>query len=184
MEQHGPWKTLNSEIKYETPWIRITHHDVINPGQQPGQYGVVHFKNLAIGILALDEDYNTWIVGQYRYPLKEYHWEIPEGGGKLDVPPLASAQRELLEETGIKAKSWTEIQTSHLSNSATDEFAILYVAKDLTFHEAEPEEDEELEIRKLPFEELYQMVCRGEITDSLTVMAVLRAKLLMLEGKL
>jgi ADP-ribose pyrophosphatase len=184
MEQHGPWQTLASKSVYESPWIEVSHHDVINPGEKPGQYGVVHFKNLAIGILPLDEDYNTFIVGQYRYPLKEYHWEIPEGGGKLDVPPVDSAKRELLEEVGLKAARWTEIQTMHLSNSATDEFALIYVAQDLTYHTPEPEEEEEIEIRKLPFSELYEMVQKGEITDSLTVAAVLKAKLMMLEGAL
>ncbi len=184
MEEHGPWKTLNSNKVYDTPWISVTHHEVINPGNKPGQYGVVHFKNLAIGIVPLDEDYNTIIVGQYRYPLKEYHWEIPEGGGDLNVPPLDSAKRELLEETGAKAEKWTLIQEMHLSNSATDEFALIYVAQDLSYFDPEPEEDEELEIRKLPFAELYRMVVDGEITDSLTVAGVLKVKLLMMEGKL
>jgi ADP-ribose pyrophosphatase len=184
MEQHGPWQTLAGKSVYESPWIEVSHYDVINPGKKQGQYGVVHFKNLAIGILPLDEDYNTFIVGQYRYPLKEYHWEIPEGGGRLDVPPVDSAKRELLEEVGLKAARWTEIQTMHLSNSATDEFALIYVAQDLTYHTPEPEEDEELEIRKLPFSELYEMVQKGEITDSLTVAAVLKVKLMMLEGAL
>lgn len=184
MQKHGPWKTLSSATTYESPWIKVTHHDVINPGGQPGQYGIVHFKNLAIGILPLDDEYNTWIVGQYRYPLREYSWEIPEGGGDPNLPPLDSAKRELLEEAGIKAEKWSLIQEMHLSNSATDEVAYLYIAQNLTFHDPEPEEDEELEIRKLPFDELYEMVTKGEITDSLSVAAVLKAKLLMLEGKL
>jgi 8-oxo-dGTP pyrophosphatase MutT (NUDIX family) len=183
-ERTNPWTTLSSEKVYESPWIGITKHDVLNPNGNPGTYSVVHFKNIAIGILPLDNDYNTYIVGQYRYPINRYSWEIPEGGGQLDVAPLDSAKRELHEETGISAAKWTKIQELHLSNSATDESGILYVAQDLSFGESEPEDDEKLEIRKLHFDELYQMVEKGEITDSLSVMAVLKVKLMIMEGKL
>ncbi|MCC6837288.1 MAG: NUDIX hydrolase [Bacteroidia bacterium] len=183
-EYTNPWTTLKSEKIYDSPWIGLTKHDILNPNGNPGTYSVVHFKNLAIGILPLDEDMNTWIVGQYRYPIDQYSWEIPEGGGKRDVPPLDSAKRELLEETGITANKWTKIQEMYLSNSASDEFCILYVAQDLSFGEAQPEDDEQLELRKIHFNELYRMVCDGEITDSLTVSIVLKAKLMMLEGKL
>ena len=183
-EHINPWKTLKSEKVYDSPWIGLTKHDVLNPVGSLGTYSVVHFKNLAIGILPLDKEYNTWIVGQYRYPIGQYSWEIPEGGGKRDVPPIDSAKRELLEETGITAQKWTKIQEMYLSNSASDEYCILYIAQDLSFGEAEPEETEELECRKIHFDELYKMVDSGEITDSLTVAIVLKAKLMMLEGKL
>ena len=180
----NPWTTLKSEKIYDSPWISLTKHEVLNPGGNPGTYSVVHFKNLAIGILPLDKDNNTWIVGQYRYPINQYSWEIPEGGGNLEVLPILSAKRELLEETGITANKWTEIQRMHLSNSASDEFCVLYIAQDLSFGEAEPDDNEQLEARKLHFDELYKMVESGEITDSLTVTIVLKAKLLMLEGKI
>jgi len=180
----NPWSTLKSEKVYDSPWISLTKHDVLNPNGNKGTYSVVHFKNLAIGILPLDKNYNTWIVGQYRYPINQYSWEIPEGGGKHDVPPLVSAQRELQEETGITANKWTKIQELHLSNSASDEFGILYIAQDLSFGEPEPEDDEQLAVRKLHFDDLYKMVETGEITDSLTVTIVLKAKLLILEGKI
>jgi ADP-ribose pyrophosphatase len=183
-EEINPWTTLTSEKVYDSPWIGLTKHDVLNPNGNPGTYSVIHFKNRALGILALDADYNTWIVGQYRYPINQYSWEIPEGGGLWNVAPLESAQRELLEETGITATKWTKIQEMHLSNSASDEFCILYIAQELSFGEAEPEDNEQLVLRKLPFDELYQLVQTGAITDSLTVAAVLKAKLLMLEGKL
>ena len=123
-------------------------------------------------------------MGQYRYPLKEYSWEIPEGGGDLNISPLESAKRELKEETGIEAENWVKIQEMHLSNSASDEFALLYLATDLTFGESNPDDDEDLEIKKISFNELYKKVCIGEITDSLTVTAVLKVKLLMLENKI
>ena len=174
MEERGPWKTISVEERYSTPWIAVSHHEVIDPSGRSGIYGVIHFKNLAVGIVALDADLNTWIVGQYRYPLGVYSWEIPEGGGRRDLPPIESARRELREEVGIEATRWTEILHMDLSNSASDEFCILYVAQDLSFGEAQPEDDEQLEVRKIHFDELYRMVCDGEITDSLTVMAILK----------
>jgi 8-oxo-dGTP pyrophosphatase MutT (NUDIX family) len=183
-EGNNPWKTLQSEMVHESPWIAVTKHDVLNPAGNPGTYSVVHFKNLAIGVLVLDSSNNTWLVGQYRYPIDQYTWEIPEGGGDPKVDPLESAKRELKEETGIEADSWLKIQEMHLSNSASDEFCVLFLARDLRFGKSEPEETEELEVRKMPFEELYKLVLNAKVTDSLTVTAVLKVKLLMLEGKI
>lgn len=184
MEEINPWKTLESEIKYDNSWIRLTEHQVINPSGGKGIYGEVHFKNFAIGILPLDDDYNTWLVGQYRYPLKAYSWEIPEGGGPLGEEPIESARRELLEETGMSAKNWKEIQRMHLSNSVSDELSIIYVATDLIQGIAMPEETEQLVVKKMPFENAYQMVLKGEVTDSMSVAAILKAKLMMLNGEL
>ncbi|RVU01826.1 NUDIX hydrolase [Mucilaginibacter limnophilus] len=176
---HNPWKTLSSAEKYDNPWINVTQYEVINPSGNPGIYGKVHFKNLAIGVIPLDEDMNTYLVGQYRYPLNAYSWEIPEGGGPLGVDALESAKRELLEETGLKASEWTEVQRMHLSNSVSDELAIIYLARNLEQFEAEPEETEQLVIKKVTFEEAYLMVLNGEITDSMSVAGILRVKLML-----
>lgn len=184
MIKRGPWTTLKEDVRYETPWISVSHHDILDPSGQQGIYGVVHFKNLAIGVVPLDADLNTWIVGQYRYPVQAYSWEIPEGGGDRNIPPQASAERELREEAGIVAARWTEILRMDLSNSASDEEVVLYVAQDLTFFEPEPDHNEELALRKLPFSELYAMVTSGAIRDSLTVAAVLRVQLMLIEGTL
>jgi 8-oxo-dGTP pyrophosphatase MutT (NUDIX family) len=178
-EESNPWQTLNTNIGYENPWIKVQHNKVLNPSGKPGIYGVVHFKNLAIGVIPLDKDNNTWIVGQYRYALNQYSWEIPEGGGKIGVDPLDSAKRELLEECGLIAHKWEKIMEMHLSNSTTDEHSLVYVARDLEYTESEPEETEQLIIKKIPFEELYQMVNRGEVTDGISVAAVLKVKLMM-----
>lgn len=184
MEEINPWKTLESEVKYDNNWIRLTEHQVINPSGGKGIYGEVHFKNYAIGILPLDKNYDTWLVGQYRYPLNTYSWEMPEGGGPFNELPIESARRELLEETGLSAKSWKEIQRMHLSNSVSDELAIIYVAQDLIQGIAMPEETEQLVVKKMAFNDVYQMVLDGEITDSMTVAAVLKAKLMILNGDL
>ncbi len=179
----NPWQTQSIQSVYENPWIQVTHREVLNPAGKPGIYGVVHFKNIAIAIVPLDNEGNTWLVGQYRYTLERYSWEVPEGGGSLDVSPLISAQRELLEETGITASTWIEAGELHLSNSVTDERGLVFVAKDLKIGKPEPEETEQLEIRKLPFEEAVEMVMRGEITDGLAVAAILKVKILKDTGR-
>lgn len=182
--ENNPWKILGTEEKLDTPWVRVKLHRVINPSGSEGIYGVTEFKNLAIGILPIDEEGNTYIIGQYRFPIQAYSWEIPEGGGAVDVDPLDSAKRELKEETGIVAGNWQLIQTLQLSNSATNEIAYIYLARDLEYGESHPEEDEQLVLKKIPFEELYERVRSAEISDSLTVAAVLRYRLMQLEGSL
>ena len=182
--EDNPWKITAEKNIYDNRWIGLTEYRVINPSGNPGIYGKVHYKNIAIGILPLDEDMNTYLVGQYRFATGEYSWEIPEGGGPLDTDPLDSAKRELLEETGLKANQWQEIQRMHLSNSVSDELCIIYIARGLEQHEAEPEETEQLIIRKMPFHKAYEMVCRGEIKDSVTVGAVLKVQLMIAERKI
>lgn len=183
-QMDNPWKTLESQLKYDNNWISVTEHQVINAGGNKGIYGTVHFKNLAIGIIPLDENNNTWLVGQYRYPLNQYSWEICEGGGKLNIPPLDAAKRELLEETGITAKQWNPLLEMHLSNSVSDELGIIYIAKDLTFSAPQPDEDEVLQLKKVSFDEAFNMVMKGEITDSLSVAGILKTKILLDKGEL
>lgn len=182
--EDNPWKITGQKEIYDNPWIHLTEYQVINPSGNPGIYGKVHFKNIALGVIPLDDELNTYLVGQYRFTLDEYTWEIPEGGGPHGIEPLESIKRELLEETGLKASRWTELQRIQLSNSVSDELGICYLARGLEQFEADPEETEELMVRKLPFEEVYQMVLAGQITDSLTVAAVLRVKLMIAENLL
>jgi len=172
VETENPWKTLSVRDVYDNPWISLTEYRVLNPAGKPGIYGKVHFKNLAIGIVALDIDGCISMVGQYRFTLNCYSWEIPEGGGKLDVDPLTSAQRELLEETGLIADSWEVILRMHLSNSVTDEYCLVYLATGLQQWEAQPEETEQLKYLKMPLSEAWLRVKSGEITDAITVAAI------------
>jgi 8-oxo-dGTP pyrophosphatase MutT (NUDIX family) len=180
----NPWTILKSKEVYENPWISLTEFDVINPGGGNGIYGKVHFKNLAVGIVAMDEENNLYLVGQFRFPTNEYSWEIPEGGSVIGIDPLEGAKRELKEEIGLVASNWKELFRMHLSNSVSDELAIIYLAKGLEQGESEPEETELLNVRKISIDEAYRMVTNGEITDSITVAAILKIKLLFLEGVL
>ena len=182
--QQNPWIIKGEKSIYSNPWISVTEYDVINPGGGKGIYGKVHFKNKAVGVVVLDDQMNTYLVGQYRFTLNAYSWEIPEGGAPEGTDPLDGAKRELLEETGLKAVNWEQLLTMHLSNSVSDEWAIVYLARDLTQHESEPEQTEQLKIKKIPFEEAYQMVEKGLITDSMSVAALIKVKLLLAEGKL
>jgi ADP-ribose pyrophosphatase len=174
MKPKNPWITHSSKEIYSNPWIKLTEHDVTNPGGGKSLYGKVHYKNLALGIVPLDEDQNTWLVGQYRYTLDEYSWEIPMGGGPIGIDKLESAKRELKEETGLIAEKWTEICKIHTSNSVTDEVGFAYLAEGLIQGETEFEETEDLAIRKLPFSKAVEMCDQGEITDSLSIAAIYR----------
>lgn len=170
----NPWKKKEGKVIFDNPWITVEEDQVINPGGGNSQYGKVLFKNFAIGIIPLDEDINTWLVGQWRYTLDEYTWEIPMGGGPLDVDRLESAKRELKEETGLTATKWTEFLKMHTSNSVTNEVGYAFLAEDLTKGDTAFEETEDLEIRKLPFWEAHAMVLNGQITDSLSMVAILK----------
>jgi ADP-ribose pyrophosphatase len=175
MEIKNPWTTLSSRPIYENPWITVQEDEVINPRGGKGIYGKVSFKNKALGIIPIDEEGNTWLIGQYRYPLNIYSWEIPMGGGPVDEDKLESAKRELKEETGLEAQKWTEILVIHTTNSVTDEEGYVYIAQHLVQGETSFDETEDLQIKKLPFKEVVEMVMRGEITDAISIAGILKA---------
>ncbi|WP_299704245.1 NUDIX hydrolase [uncultured Pontibacter sp.] len=178
-EKHNPWTTLSSKDIYQNPWIKVREDQVLNPRGGKGIYGVVSFKNKAIGIIPVDDEGYTYLVGQYRYALNEYSWEIPMGGGLIENDLLASAKRELQEETGFTAEKWTNIARLHTSNSVTDEEGFVFLAQELKAGETAFEETEELHIRKVHFEEAVRMVMDNQITDAISVAGILKAAILL-----
>jgi 8-oxo-dGTP pyrophosphatase MutT (NUDIX family) len=183
-DKRGPWSVVSTREAYDNRWIRVTHHEVIAPSGDPGIYVTVHFKNRALGIVPVDADQHTFLVGQHRFPLDDYSWEIPEGGGALDVDFLESAKRELQEETGLRAARWQKLVECELSNSVSDERAIAFLAWQLEQGLSAPEPTEELVVRRLPLMEAFRMVDAGQIRDALSVVALQAVELLALKGRL
>ncbi len=173
-EEINPWKTISVKTVYENNWIEVVHKEVLNPSGNPGVYGQVNFKNVAIGVIPLDDDGNTWLVGQYRFPLEEYSWEIPEGGCPIGEENLEAAIRELKEETGLIADKYTLVSKIHTSNSVCREVAYIYLAEGLHQSESEPEETEQLQIKKVHFSEAVQLVLDNKITDSMSVAGIMK----------
>jgi 8-oxo-dGTP pyrophosphatase MutT (NUDIX family) len=183
-ETKNPWTILSLATVYENEWIRVEHHEVLSPSGRPGVYGTVQFKNLAIGVVPIDENGNVILVGQYRFPLSAYSWEIPEGGGAHSVAALESAQRELREECGLAARRWMEILSMDLSNSVSDERGTAFLAWELSGASAQPEETEILQVVRVPFWVAVDRAKRGEIRDAISVAALLRVALMALQGEL
>ena len=170
----GGWQRLSSKVAYENPWIRVSHEQVKTPGGTDGIYGLVHFKGTAVGVVPVDDDGNTWLVRQSRYTLNQFTWEIPEGGAKEGEHTLLCAKRELAEEAGLQAREWEELLRVHTSNSVTDESGVLYLARGLSPCPQNLDPTEDIELRKLPLADAVNMVLSGEITDALSVAALLR----------
>lgn len=183
-ESKNPWAVVSKTTVYDNHWIRVDHHEVRNPAGGPGIYGVVHFKGHALGVVPIDESGNTTLVGQYRFPMGYYSWEIPQGGGSKDVPLVESAQRELREECGLGAKEWLQVIGMDLSNSVTDEQGTVFLAWDLSDGVAQPEDTEQLQVVRVPFWEAVERVKRGEIRDTVSIVGLFRVALMALEGEL
>ncbi len=175
--ESSPWRRRSRRVAYENAWITVWHDEVTRPDGEPGIYGVVHYTGVAVGVVAIDGADNVVLVGQYRYPLDVYSWEIPEGGVPFDEDPLDGARRELREETGIDAANWRGIGRFHLSNSISDEAAVAYLATGLTAGTPSPDGTEALVIRRVPFDEALAMTLDGRITDALSVLALQRVGL-------
>ncbi len=180
----GPWTVQTERAVYDNPWITVTDCEVLRPDGVTGQYGVVHFKNFAVGVLPLLDDGTVPLVGQHRFPLDAYSWEVPEGGGDIGVDPLVTAKRELAEETGYRARHWLALSAFDISNSVTDEKAVCFLAWGLEAGQSDPDGDEILAQRRVNFSELHEMVLKGDIRDSLTIIMVLTAKALADAGRL
>lgn len=172
-EDRNPWTTLGTRTVYDNEWITVTEHRVVRPDGHPGIYGVVSAK-LAVGVVALTEADEVVLVGQWRYPLGQYSWELVEGGADADESDLAAARRELREEAGYAADSWERLGGElALSNCYTSERARLFVARGLTPVPRDPDPTEVLAVRHVPVDEALALVDRGEITDAMTVSGLL-----------
>jgi len=171
--EKNPWRTLSVKKVYENPWIALTEAAVINPNGGMGIYGKIHFKSIALAIIPIDSQLNTWLVGQYRYTLNEYSWEIPMGGGGLKEDILLAAQRELKEETGLSANKWTKLIRIHTSNSVTDEEGFIYLAEELELGIPENDPTEKLIVKKIPLFEAINMIQAGKITDAISIAGLL-----------
>jgi len=180
-----PWERMASRLVYENPWIKVTEHDAMAPTGRPALYGVVSFKNLALAILPIHDDGSVTLIGQSRFTFGDYSWELPEGGGPIGEDALENARRELLEEAGLAAGTWTEILRMQLSNSVTDEQAIGYLATDLAPGKAQETDDTELlAMARVPFREALDAAVAGHMRDALTVAMLLRGYHMAQEGAL
>ena len=179
MSVRNPWTSLSSRLIYENPWIRVREDQVISPSGTHGIYGVIETR-LATGVVAVTEQLEIYLVGQYRYPVHEYSWEIPEGGANEGESGVEAAQRELREETGLVAQRWEPLGGEiHLSNCFSAERGELFLARSLSQGESAPDETEQLQIRKVPLRQAVHMVESGEIKDSLSIIGILRASRLL-----
>jgi 8-oxo-dGTP pyrophosphatase MutT (NUDIX family) len=183
-EMKNPWTIVTRSTVYENDWIRVEHHDVLGPLGGPGVYGTVHFKHQATGVVPIDENGNVFLVGQYRFPLNAYSWEIPEGGGSHSATALESAQRELREECGVVAAHWKEILMMDLSNSVSDEGCTAFLAWELSTVPSEPDETEKLQVMRVPFWDAVDRAKKGEIRDAISIAALTRVALMALQDEL
>ncbi len=184
VERRGPWLIRSSRRAYDNPWIGVTEHQVTDPNGNPGLYGVCEVKSHAVGVVPIDADGHTWLVGQHRFPRDYYSWELPEGAGDAGEDPLVSAQRELREETGVTAGQWQALVEMDFSNALSDEVGYGFLAWDLKEGLAEPDAVEQLSVRRLPFADALEMAVRSEVRDAFSQVMLIKVDLLGRRGRL
>ena len=185
LKPHGkPWGVSSSQVVYDNPWITLTEYQAIAPTGRPVLYGKVGFKNQAIGVVPLHDDGTVTLVGQNRFSLANYSWELPEGGAPLAEDPLDGAKRELAEEVGLEASDWRQVLRLELSNSVTDEICYGFLAMGLTPTETAPDETEDLAVARVPFREALDAAVAGHMPDAITVALLLRVHLMAVRGEL
>lgn len=183
-EDGDPWRVKSVATAFENPWFRVEEHHVVHPGGADGIYGVIRMRRVAVGVLPVDAEGMVHLVGQWRFPLGRYSWEMPEGGSDPEEAVIDCARRELAEETGLRAGRLDPILDLDLSNSVSDERAVIFLATDLQQGEAQPEPTEVLRRRTAPFREALKRATAGKIRDSMTVAALLRAYHMAVTGQL
>lgn len=183
-EDGDPWIVKQTSVPFRNDWFHVDKNDVVRPDGSSGEYTIVRFRRMAVGVLPVEPDGSVHLVGQWRFPLGRYSWEMPEGGGEPGEPPLACAKRELEEEAGLRATTWKPILEMDMSNSLTDEEGIIFLATGLQSGPKNPEATEVLRHRRVRFADLLARVLDGRIRDSLTVAAALRAHHMAVTGAL
>jgi len=185
LKPHGkPWGVSSSKPVYDNPWIALTEYQAIAPTGRPALYGKVSFKNQAIGVVPLHEDGTVTLVGQNRFAIAHYSWELPEGGAPLGEDPLDGAKRELAEEVGLVASDWRPLLRLELSNSVTDEIGYGFLAMGLSPAQTAPDETEDLAVARVPFSEALEAAVAGHMPDVLTVALLLRVYHMAVKGEL
>jgi len=185
LKPHGkPWGVSSSQVVYDNPWITVTEYQAIAPTGRPALYGKVGFKNQAIGVVPLHDDGTVTLVGQNRFSLANYSWEVPEGGAPHGEDPLDGAKRELAEEVGLQASDWRHVLRLELSNSVTDEICHGFLAMGLTPTDTAPDETEDLAVARVPFREALDAAVAGHMPDAITVALLLRVHLMAVRGEL
>ena len=179
-----PWRDAGSTTTFENPWLRLTRHEATAPTGMKADYVVMRPKNLSVGVLPLHADGTVTLVGQQRFALMNWSWEMPEGGAPFDEDPLEGAKRELAEEAGLAAAHWREVLKVEMSNSITDERAMAWVAWELTPVPVAPDPTEIIRVARVPFGDLLKEIQRGSIRDMFTVATALRAYHMAREGEL
>ncbi len=175
VSRKSPWITLSSRIVASNPWFRLRKDQVVRPDGRRGEYNTV-LAPTAVGVVPCFDDGSILLVGQYRYSIGRFSWEIPEGGGKPGERPVQTARRELLEETGYTARTVRSLGIFHTSNCFTDETAYLYYARHLRAGESRPDGTEQISTRRVAFADAYRMAIDGRITDSITIVALFRMR--------
>jgi 8-oxo-dGTP pyrophosphatase MutT (NUDIX family) len=183
-DEQNPWRILGKRQHYDDPWLTLVEHDVENAAGKCSTYATVHFKKRGLAVLPVDREGHVYLVGQYRFGVRRYGWEVPAGGADADEAALETARRELAEEMGFAAAQWCEILRVYISGSLTDEQAVAFVAWDLAPRRPKPDEQEVLAVRRMPFAEAVDMACGGGIADVLSVAVILRVRLMAERGEL
>ncbi|MFC5371585.1 NUDIX domain-containing protein [Brevundimonas faecalis] len=178
------WASHGDSVMIDTPWMQVTRHPATAPTGAAADYQVVRPKNVGTGVLPLHEDGTVTMVGQHRFALMRYSWEMPEGGAPMAEDPFDAVRRELAEEAGLAAEHWRAALDMDLSNSITDERAMTWVAWGLSAVPVDPDPTEVIVSVRVPFRDLLAEIERGAVRDSLTVATAYKAYHMAREGEL
>lgn len=175
MKQNGPYRIEKSQIKYKNPWIEVCEDKVIHPNGKPGIFGTVKMLD-GVSVLALDNDGFVYLTDEFHYAVGKNSIEAVSGAIDKGEKPLETAKRELKEEAGITAKDWIYLGVVNPFTTLIKSHCHLFLAKNLSFGDAKPEETENIKIIKLKFKKTVEMVMKSQITHTGSCVLILKAK--------